>query len=347
VDHAPSGHPARVGAADGSNRIRCHLGVNSIPRPDLTVLGFVDVREAEDRRQNQRVTVAIACYDAFVPSELPRTPRVGGGIQRERAFRVGAGQLAEELTFLAPVRRVALDGSEYEAAPLVQRMAGVAWMTYYFGYRMGLVAGRSDFDPAQRGRFPSAWADASFPHPLYDFELVQLPPPFVEGEVVEYVNTTLGPEASGGHYFYAASASDRALLDQTPGWERTGRDFKSGGYLPVCRFFYRPPSGGATTHFFTARADECEGFKTTPGFTYEGTPFRASLPRPQQPGQRADDPARCPEKTVPLYRAFNDAHLRVPAAAPNHRYARNRAALGAFAAAYAWTFEGIALCVPE
>jgi hypothetical protein len=73
------------------------------------------------------------------------------------------------------------------------------------------------------------------------------------------------------------------------------------------------------------------------------------LPRPQAPGQAADDPARCPEKTVPLWRYFN-----APAStsvAPNHRYLVNRNVGQAMAtgstAIRPWAAEGIALCVPE
>jgi hypothetical protein len=244
--------------------------------------------------------------------------------------------VSDRFELLAPMRRNAMDGAEYEAVPLRVDRSGVGELvTLYFGYRMGQVAGKTG--PS----VPSSQAE--------DYELAALPPPFVEGEVVEYVYRPSIAASPWGHFFYATSEADKALLDGNADWMRTGRAFKSGGYLPVCRFFYRPPSGGAATHFYTARADECERFKTQPGFSYEGIAFRASLPRPQQAGQAADDPARCPEKTVPLWRYFN-----APAStsvAPNHRYVLNRnvgqAMASGSAAIRPWAAEGIALCVPE
>jgi hypothetical protein len=252
------------------------------------------------------------------------------------AVESAAAGVTDRFGLSSPIRRTALDGAEYEAVPLRVDRSGVGeWVTLYFGYRMGQVAGKTG--PA----VPSAQAE--------DYELAALPPPFVEGEVVEYVHRPSIAASPWGHFFYAASEADKALLDGNADWMRTGRSFKSGGYLPVCRFFYRPPSGGAATHFYTARADECERFKTQPGFTYEGIAFRASLPRPQQAGQAADDPARCPEKTVPLWRYFNAPASA--AVAPNHRYVLNRNVGQAMAtgstAIRPWAAEGIALCVPE
>lgn len=346
IDHAPPGHPALVSAADGSGRVRLAITGLSIPRPDLTVLGFVYPLEDVDDRFNQRLSFIVPT-EWLKTTTLPRSPRVGEVVRAQRRFGDDSGQIAEELTFLAPVRRRALDGSEYEAAPMVQRLGGVGWMTYYFAYRMGLVAGHTDYDPSTRSRFPAAWLESAFPSAMFDFELQRLPPPFVEGEVVEYVNLTVSPESTGGHYFYAATAADRDLLDRTPGWERTGRDFKSGGYLPVCRLFYRPPAGGPGSHVYTASADECQQLAGQPGFVDEGIAFRASLPRPVSATLRDDDPARCHEGTIPLYRAFNDPARKGNRFAPNHRYARNVHALRSFAANHGWSFEGIALCVPE
>ena len=255
--------------------------------------------------------------------------------------------VTETFTFEAPTRRTALDGSEYEASAMVLRRNNVPWVTYHFAYRLGLVAGESNWSESGRSVLPTGWPVDGVPKSMDDFELAKLPPPFVDGEVVEYVNSKVAPESPGGHYFYAASVVDRDILDTQPDWLRTGRSFKSGGYLPVCRFLYSPPGGGAATHFFTARADECAALKVQSGFTYEGTPFRTSLPKPAIAGQQSTDPARCPEKTVALYRAFNNPMASGNKFAPNHRYVRNMNAMATFLAQAGWVTDDISLCVPE
>jgi hypothetical protein len=240
------------------------------------------------------------------------------------------------VTFGTPTVRTTLDGSRYEAVSVMQHRGDSLWETYHYGYRMGLVAAKTNES--------APFADRN------DFDLSSLPEPIVEGAVTEYLYRPVVPNSSWGHYFYASNELERAALDENEDWMRTGRDFKSGGYLPVCRFFYRPPNGGAATHFYTAKTDECERFKSTPGFTYEGTPFRASLPRPLAAnGQAADDPARCPEKTVPLWRYFNQPSNS--AVAPNHRYVLNRGIGNRMTSVERsntgpWADEGIALCVP-
>ncbi len=231
------------------------------------------------------------------------------------------------------VRRTTLDGSEYEAVPVTVERNGQLWLNQSLGYRMGAVAAQST------AIVPAA--------ERVQYDLVSLPEPIVDGGVTEYIYRPVVANSPWGHFFYAASEVERAALDASEDWMRSGREFKSGGYLPVCRFFYRPPNGGPATHFYTAKADECERFKSMAGFTYEGTPFRASLPRPQTAGQAADDAARCPEKTVPLWRYFNQPSN--PAVAPNHRYLLSRTVGKTYmtAAPSGWVEEGIALCVPE
>ena len=263
----------------------------------------------------------------------------------------GGIKVTDTLTFGGPIRRSTLDGFEYEAASMRVQRNGVPWTTYYFGYRMGSTAGSSNWDASNRSLFAANFP--KFPSSSEDYELATLPPPFVEGEVIEYVNPKVSPASSGGHYFYAASDADKSVLDGDENWIRTGRSFKSGGYLPVCRFLYQAPGAAAGTHFFTARADECEMFKQMAGFTYEGTPFRASLPKAESAG--LTDAQRCPAGTMPLYRFFNNA----PAGTyqPNHRYITNRpsgrtTALKTgvtFPVVFGapWTDEGLALCVPQ
>lgn len=259
----------------------------------------------------------------------------------------GQWPVNDRLAFGAPIRRTTISGHEYEAAPMVMQRNGVPWMTYYFAYRIGIAGGESNWVESSRSAFAADFP--KFPSSAENFELTTLPPPIIEGEVVEFVNAKVSPASVGGHYFYASSAEDKAALDASDDWIRTGRQFKSGGYVPVCRFLYKAPGSSTGTHFFTAKADECAQFKTMPGFTYEGTPFRASLPAAPVANVAADDPTRCPPKTVPLYRFFNN-----PAAGsylPNHRYLTNRAAgqvtgyAGPGKPAQTWADEGIALCV--
>ena len=239
--------------------------------------------------------------------------------------------VSDRYTFGAPALRNTLDGSIYESVAISIERNGAPFTTLQFGYRMGLVAAQT------AANVPAADRE--------HYELVSLPAPQVEGLVTEHI---FRPLATGTvprlHLFYAASDAERAILDESTDWMRSGYEFKSGGYVPVCRFFYKPPNGGPSTHVYTAKADECEALKSTAGFNFEGTPFRASLPRPPAAGQSATDPALCPESTKPIWRAFNrpvDASV-----APNHRYVTsvNVILLGT---PPSWANEGIAFCVPQ
>ncbi len=258
-------------------------------------------------------------------------------VPRAGAFgSVAAGGYTDQFRIGPVLRRTTVDGSEYEAAPVAVTRDGKPLTTLYFVYRLGQLAWTSS------EALPAAQRDV--------FELAALPAPLVEGEVIEYINTKVSPASNWGHYFYAASDGDKSLLDTQTDWARTGRAFKSGGYLPVCRFLYRPPNGGPASHFYTVKADECEQFKRAAGFTFEGVPFRASLPRPLRAGQAADDPARCPEKSRPLWRVFNQPAASGANYAPNHRYVRNKPVAEAMAGegyGARWALEGIAMCVPE
>ncbi len=239
------------------------------------------------------------------------------------------GGFTDRYTFGAPVLRTTLNGSLYEAVPVTVERNGSLYTTLHYGYRMGIVGGQT------AASVPAAEQQA--------YDLVSLPAPTIEGLVTEYIYR---PVADGTpprlHVFYAASDAERALLDDSELWMRSGLEFKNGGYLPVCRFFYQPPNGGQATHFYTAKPDECAQLKTTAGFTYEGTPFRASLPKSLVAGEFVDNPARCPEKTVPLWRFFNKPTDST--VAPNHRYVLNRLLR---VHTLSWADEGIGLCVPE
>ena len=301
---------------------------------------FVGVLTLRKRLRESTLQDLILTFDLGPVVTLPRgTPRPG--FPALRIERIQPGLVAnvtsvdppavDRYTFGTPVVRTALDGSLYEAVAVTVMRNGAPYTTLHFGYRMGLVAAQT--------------AASVSPPEREHYDLERLPAPPVEGRITEYVYRPLATGATPRlHAFYATTDAERETLDESEAWVRSGYEFKSGGYLPVCRFFYRPPNGGAATHVYTARADECAQLKTTAGFTYEGTSFRASLPRPQAVGQSADDRARCPEKTTPLLRLFNQPGD--PAVAPNHRYV-NSTAVAQLGNPPGWVNEGIAFCVPE
>ena len=61
-------------------------------------------------------------------------------------------QAKDRINLLAPIRRKASDGSEYEASPMVIVREGVPWMTYYAGYRLGFVASESNWSDSNLGK---------------------------------------------------------------------------------------------------------------------------------------------------------------------------------------------------
>lgn len=250
-------------------------------------------------------------------------------------------QVRDRMTFLAPIRRKTTDGSEYEASPMVIEREGLPWITYYAGYRLGFVASESNWVTTNLSKAPALATWPVFPDPRDNFELTKLPKPFVEGEVVEYVNENDFPKSPGGVFFYATSRADQDALDATANWWRTGQSFKSGGYVPVCRL-YGSASPGPNTHFYSADATECKSLQTNPALHYEGTPFRASR---LIPGTSASASASCPVGTIPLYRGFNNS----PSAGydPNHRYVTNRNLLTKMSPGLGWVDEGAVMCVPE
>ena len=143
----------------------------------------------------------------------------------------------DQLNFNAPVRRASIDGSQYDASPMKLVRNGLPWSTYYFGYHLGMVANESNWSDANSSQAGDLVGFFRFPSSLNNFELTSLPPPWVEDDVVEYVNKTDFPKQPGGQFFYAVLAADKNLLDSVPNWSRTGKAFKSGGYVSVCRFY--------------------------------------------------------------------------------------------------------------
>lgn len=116
------------------------------------------------------------------------------------------------------------------------------------------------------------------------------------------------------HYVMTAEPGEINDLDtgRHVGWVRTGYRFsvvKAGstypGSVPMCRFY----SPSVSTHFYTAKAEECEAVKVKFADFWQfesGEVFRAFLVNPQT--------GACPADTVYTHRLFNKR------ADPNHRY---------------------------
>ena len=248
----------------------------------------------------------------------------------------------DELSFSLPKRRKALDGGEYDASEVAHLKNGVPWYTYSYGYHLGLTAIESNWDEANRERAGDIANMFRVPSPRNNFELSSLPPPWVEEDVVEYVNRVQFPAQPDGQYFYTAIAADKAILDSYPDiWQRTGRSFKSGGYVGTCRF-YAGRNGGPNTHFYTADAKECEALKKIEFLDYEGSSFTVNMPLP---GATVAGIKPCPIDSKPLFRLYNNATHSDGRFVSNHRYTTDRTDVAAFVAK-GWVDEGQVMCVP-
>jgi hypothetical protein len=175
-----------------------------------------------------------------------------------------------------------------------------------------------------------------------------------EGEVVEYVNTADFPNDPGGHYFYTADPAEQSWVDNGGAgrFVRTGASFKTGGSIPVCRF-YGSVSPGPNSHFFTSDAGECVfliNLQRTPipqdvqQWNYEGEGFLTS-----PPNQNADGSRSCMTGTVPVYRAYNSAFTPEARKNPwdsNHSFSTDHSAIEALTG-LGWRDEGIAFCAPQ
>lgn len=304
----------------------CRYVAEFLPNP-------VFVGATQDSRvewYDQRVS---NCIDGFA------TPPPGKWITNDR------------LTFGAPVRRQAQDGSSFDASPMTIVRSAVPWITYYWGFRLGLVESESNWSDSNLSKIPSLATWPAFPNSRDNFSLVALPPPIVDGEVVEYRNTVDFPSTPGGRFFYASSPEEREALDTVTRWQRTGRAFKSGGYVTVCRF-YGSAVPGPNTHFFSADDKECDALRRmqmTPTpvdrqqLNYEGQKFAANaLIRPNAVNMVPS----CPIASVPLYRAYNNAAANSYRYDSGHRFSTRRDDIEAMVRR-GWVDEGAVMCVPE
>lgn len=155
------------------------------------------------------------------------------------------------------------------------------------------------------------------------------------GIAVEFYNTIIH------HYFLSSEPAEIGGIEAGragPGWIRTGGQFDvfrnaldAPGISPVCRF-YGTPGVGPNSHFYTANAGECEQVKKDPGWTYEGVGFYIAEVAGGQ----------CAAGTTPVYRSYNNGHVRNDA---NHRFSVD-ATIFARSNSFGYIQEGVAMCAP-
>jgi hypothetical protein len=235
--------------------------------------------------------------------------------------------------------------------------ANLPWIVYYWGYRLGPTESQGLWQDENLKQVPDlgSWPKSQLPTRDNDFVLLTLPPVVAEGTVTEYLNTENFPNAPGGSYFYASNEEERAFLDAgIPGkWFRTGKNFKHGGYVAVCRF-YGSVSLGPNSHFYTASDRECELLKSLEikprpldrqQFNFENKSFYANTPIPSK---IAGQSPTCSVDSIPLYRAYNLAYDPTGKRNydSNHRFSTSRTDIDEVVAK-GWGGEGIVMCVPR
>ena len=244
-------------------------------------------------------------------------------------------------SYNAPSIMTIADGNKIESVKISVTADSLPWADFHFGYRIGLIK----------------IAEASKTVPVLsvsELNVLNLPPPVIEGSVVEYNNTIDFPSAPGGHFFYTSDAAEQSYIDsgQAGHFQRTGRSFNTGGYVPVCRF-YGSQTPGPNSHFFSADQNECTGLKAlqkspvptdVPQWNSEGSGFYAVAIVVDASGNRT-----CLKGTVPVYRAYNNAYAQTGkrnAWDSNHRFSTSHAEIDQMVINYGWSDEGITFCAP-
>ncbi len=155
------------------------------------------------------------------------------------------------------------------------------------------------------------------------------------------------------YYFITSRDSEKAALDATSGFTRTGASFgvyaqPQGSARPITRFYFdRVALGnGRGSHFYTLLDNELLILaqqnplqSTAPGFAQnEGVDSYAYLPLVPGVG------GSCASGLLPVYRLFRGA-VRFPDNA-NHRFTVSVATYNSFVA-LGWDGEGVSFCVPS
>ncbi len=159
------------------------------------------------------------------------------------------------------------------------------------------------------------------------------------------------------YYFITASGAEKAALDGTSGWTRTGNGFmvadadaEATGALPLTRFYFDgiALNKARGSHFYTMVESERSALRAMNPLKTNA----AGLPvdegnigyvYPQVAvGFGVGFGSYCVSSLLPVYRAFRGS-TRFPGD-PNHRFSTDRAAHVALVAA-GWDDEGVAFCV--
>ena len=94
-------------------------------------------------------------------------------------------------SYSAPSIVTIADGNQIESVKISITADSLPWAEFHFGYRIGLI---------KIAEAPKAVPVLS----VSELNALTLPPPAIEGSVVEYNNTRDFPSAPGGHFFTAA-----------------------------------------------------------------------------------------------------------------------------------------------
>jgi hypothetical protein len=154
------------------------------------------------------------------------------------------------------------------------------------------------------------------------------------------------------YYFMTSRDSEKAALDATSGWSRTGESFPVYTSMPtggqgITRFFFAQVARGNTrgSHFYAVLDSDVAALNnlnpsqsTAPGLPQnEGVDSYAFTPLVSGVG------GSCASGLLPVYRLFR-GNVRFPDD-PNHRYTATVATYNAFVA-QGWDGEGVSFCAP-
>ncbi|MGL4230507.1 MAG: M12 family metallopeptidase [Casimicrobium sp.] len=150
------------------------------------------------------------------------------------------------------------------------------------------------------------------------------------------------------YYFLTGRESEKQLLSGLADWRRTGAEMKLyanaiDAALPLERFFFANVARGGLrgSHFFTSLAAEQRLLTSlnTTNLPERAKPYLESI-EGYTIEKRAD--GSCPERSIPVYRAFKGAPRYV--ADGNHRFSTSLAQHRDMVDRLGWADEGIVFC---